>query len=476
MDSIKKTTLEVVERDPSHQTLVRGGRLVTEEGIVFGDLLLGEGLILALGPDLSQEAQGAEIIEAKGSFVIPGAIDVHTHMELQQSPEHRSCDDFFQGSVAAALGGTTTLIDHIGFGPAGCPLHYAIDRYREKGKKAAVDYAFHGVLQHVNESILNELREIIQTEGIPSFKAYSTYAYPLSDHDLFQALRVMKEAKGLLTMHCENDAVTNLLKKEALARGNTEPIWQARTRPAACEKESISRLIDLSALSGGAPIYIVHTSTQEGVAAIQAGRARGIPVAMETCPQYLLLQEGAYTEHGPLEGLKYLMAPPLRSPADQEALWESLADGTCDTVATDHCPFPLEEKKVGEKNFSLAPGGCAGVQERLPLIYTHGVLPGRISLERMVALLCTNPAKIMGLYPQKGTLAVGSDADLVVLGPGSNRPIRAKEQATTCDYSIYEGWGNRLRIHRVISRGETIVKEGVFLGERGRGRFLKRWL
>lgn len=453
--------------------LIRNGRVVTEDGIKEEGILIEEGKITGLGE--IAEIPGLEILDAEGGFVIPGGIDPHTHMELEQSELYRSADDFYTGTVAAALGGTTTIIDHIGFAPAGSSLHHSLEAYHRKAEKAVVDYSFHGVFQHVDEKILRELKDLIEQEGIASFKAYSTYAFKTSDSDIYRILSVMKEAGGLLTMHCENDAVIGILQAESLKAGHTEPIWHARTRPDRTESEAISRLAELSGLAGNAPVYIVHTSTELGMRRIASFQKEGIPIMMETCPQYLLLTEDKYQDQGPSEGLKYIMAPPLRKERDREALWQSLKDGTCQTIGTDHCPFLFQEKLAGLDNFSKAPGGAAGVQERIPLLFTEGFLTGRLSMERLVELTATNPAKIMGLYPKKGTIRVGSDADLVVLREGPEQFIRAKDQASATDYSIYEGFRDLCQIDYVLSRGEIIVEGRQFSGRRARGRFLKRY-
>ncbi len=452
--------------------LIINGHLVTEDGIKQESLRVEGEVIAAMGQ--LDPLPGEEIIDAAGAYVIPGGIDPHTHMELQQSETFRSADDFYTGSVAAALGGTTTIIDHIGFAPAGSPLHHSLDAYREKAKKAAIDYSFHGVIQHVDEAILTELEGLIREEGIASFKAYSTYGFKVGDGDLLQLLRVMKAAGGLLTVHCENDEVTNLLKHELVSEGHTQALYHGRSRPPRTESEFIGRLCELSGLADHAPIYVVHTSTGLGARRMAQQRHEGIPVYMETCPQYLLLTEERYAQGGNAQGLKYIMAPPLRPEADRQDLWTAVIDGTCQTIGTDHCPFMLAEKQRGMEDFTKAPGGAPGVQERIPLLFTEGVLRKRIPLERFVELTSTNAAKIFGLYPKKGVLRVGSDADLVILREGEETTIRAEDQASNCDYSIYEGMTHRTWIDLVLARGEVIVRDGQFLGQRGRGQFLPR--
>ena len=452
--------------------LIINGKLVTEEGILEKSIRIEGERIVAIG-DL--KAQGDdEMLDAKGLFVMPGGIDPHTHMELQQSAEFRSADDFYSGTVAAALGGTTTIIDHIGFGPVGCDLHYSLDQYHEKAKKAVIDYSFHGVIQQVDEAILAELKSLIEDEGIASFKAYSTYGFKIDDESLLKVMRTTKAAGGILAVHCENDAAIQLLKTDMASAGLGDAIWHAKSRPPRVESEYIARVCELSALAGNAPVYIVHTSTELGAKRIQTFKGEGVPVFMETCPQYLLLTEQKYTEGGNSQGIKYIMAPPLRQENDRAALWQSLSNGVCDTIGTDHCPFCYGEKEAGLSDFSKAPGGAPGVQERLALIFTEGVLTGRLTMAEFTDLVSTNPAKVLGLYPRKGTLKVGSDADLVLLKEGPETLISAKTQASVCDYSIYEGMSHKCQIDYVLSRGEIIVAQGEFKGQRGRGRFQMR--
>ena len=454
--------------------IIINGKIVTESDVIEGSLRIDGEKILEIG-QFEPEA-GEEVLDAAGAYVLPGGIDPHTHMELQQSEKFRSADDFYTGTVAAALGGTTTIIDHIGFGPEGCSLSYSLDQYYEKAKKAVIDYSFHGVIQQVNDEILEELRRLIEKEGIASFKAYSTYGFKIDDESLLKVMRVMKAAGGILAVHCENDAAIKLLKTELRAEGKTDAIFHARSRPSRTEAEYISRVGEFSALSGNAPVYIVHTSTEVGTRRIRTFQQEGIPVFMETCPQYLILTEAEYEKNGNAEGVKYIMAPPLREDHDREALWAAMADGTCQTVGTDHCPFCYAEKLEGLDDFAKAPGGAPGVQERISLLFTEGLLTGRLTLRQFTDLISSNAAKILGLYPRKGVLKKGSDADILILKEGSPRTIRAAAQASVCDYSIYEGRQHRCQIDYVLSRGEIIASGGEFKGERGRGRFQPRFI
>ncbi|MDD7267421.1 MAG: dihydropyrimidinase [Lachnospiraceae bacterium] len=453
--------------------LIRGGTIVAEGAVYQADIVIEDETIAAIGR--FPESEFDEIMEAGGMYIFPGFIDPHTHMELQQSPKYRACDDFYSGTVAAAMGGTTMIVDHIAFGPAGCRLHHSIDQYHELAKKAVIDYSFHGVLQHVDDDILKELADIVTNEGIPSFKAYTTYGFKLEDRDLYRVLQVMKQTNGLLTVHCENDAITNWLRQECIEHGQHEPIYHAKSRPNATETEAAKRLMQLAVMADEAPLYIVHTSARESLWAVEDARAQGQQnVYVETCTQYLTLTEEKYKQGGACEGVKYLMAPPLRSQEDQEALWQGLADGSIQVVATDHCPFMLAEKLDGAEDFTKAPGGAPGVEERGLLLYSEGVAGGRISLTRFVELMSTNAAKIFGMYPKKGTLLPGSDADLVIFDPQKKTVLSQETLHSVCDYTPYEGWQVEGGIKAVFARGKKIVEDGRFLGERGDGRFVPR--
>lgn len=321
--------------------VIKGGTVCFGEEHFQADITLRDGKIWSIGGGLHRGSE--EVIDADGMYVCPGGIDPHTHMDLQQSPQYRACDDFYSGGVAAACGGTTTIIDHMAFGPDGCSLRYPFEQYKKLAATCPIDYSFHGVFQHVDESVLRELYELIE-EGFPSFKAYTTYGYPMGDADLMRILPVMKSHGGLLTVHAESDGMTNYLR-QALSPDELSPIGQARTRPNEAEASAVGEVLSAARACGDAPVYIVHTSAHESVDRICLSRKEGQRnVYAETCPQYLLLTEDKFTEGGPLEGIKYMMAPPLRKKVDNDALWQALRDGTVQVVATDHCPFTVEEK------------------------------------------------------------------------------------------------------------------------------------
>lgn len=460
------------------KTLIKNGNVVEADRVFRGDILLEGEQIRSISESGSSEKGDTSsvdrVVDATGRYVLAGAIDVHTHMELQQSEQFCSVDDFYSGTVAAALGGTTTIVDHIGFGPAGCPLHHSIDRYHQKGKKSAVDYSFHGVLQHIDDEILTELEDIVRQGGIPSFKGYTTYGFKMEDDDLYRIMLTMKKAGGLLTVHAENDRIIAYLRKRFLAEGKTDPIYHALSRPAQTESEAVARLAHISELAGDAPLYIVHLSTKEGLRAIKDARARGLKnIHAETCPQYLMLTENNYNQEAD-QGLKYIMAPPLRCEEDQKALWKALENGEIQVVATDHCPFMLAEKMVGKGDFTKAPGGAAGVEERVAILFSEGVKKGRISLVTFVKLISTQPAELFGMGHCKGRLLPGYDGDVMILNDKQSKVLSAKTGHSRCDYSIYEGMRVDCSIDEVFLRGKHIVSQGQFLGERGEGRFVHR--
>ena len=415
-----------------------------------------------------------QVIDAAGKYVLPGAVDVHTHMDLDVGFT-RACDDFYTGTVAAACGGTTTIVDHMAFGPKGCSLWHQVEEYhRLADGKAVVDYGFHGVLQHVNSDILAEMKEIADAEGITSFKAYMTYADRLDDEALFQALRKAKEEGIVVAAHCENDGVINLLRKEYVSMGLTAAKYHPLSRPAHAEAEAVNRFLHLAAMAGDAPSYIVHLSSKEGLAEVmKARRERQQHVGVETCTQYLMLTDSFYED--PSEGLKAVMSPPLRRADDNEALWQALADGIIDVIGTDHCPFLFAtQKQRGAEDFTLCPNGAPGVQERLNVIYSEGVAGGRITLPQLVRSCSANPARLFGLYPRKGTLQPGADADLVIFDPDREHVFYAKDIRGAADYSCYEGMKLKGAVETVMLRGKVIARDGNFCGSKGDGQYLKR--
>lgn len=454
------------------RTIIKNGTIVTESETFRGDLLIEDGVVKALGADLC--ADGAEVIDAAGKYVLPGAVDVHTHMDLQAGA-HRAVDDFYTGTVAAACGGTTTIVDHMAFGPKGCSLWHQVEEYhRLADGKAVIDYGFHGVLQHVDEQVLKEMGEIAEKEGITSFKAYLTYDFKLSDADMFRVFQQAKKDGIVIPIHCENDGVVNYLRAYYKSQGCTDPIYHAKSRPARCEAEAVSRMLHLAAMAGDAPLYVVHLSTAAGLEELRRAKKHGQKhVGVETCTQYLVLTEDAYRD--PQEGLKAIMSPPLRTGKDCEALWKGLQDRVIDTVATDHCPFNFKkEKQFGVGDFTACPNGAPGVEERLPVMYSEGVAKGRLSICDLVRVLCAEPSRMYGLYPRKGNLQPGADADVVILDPDRKHVLTHADMHGAVDYTCYEGMELQGAIDLVLSHGQVVVKDNQFVGKKGDGRYLKR--
>ena len=456
------------------KTWIRGGTVATENEAYRGDILIEDGRIREVLKEGGSRADGAQVIDAAGKIVLPGAVDIHTHMDLDVGIA-RVIDDFYTGTVAAACGGTTTIVDHMAFGPKGCsPWHQVREYHRLADGNAVVDYGFHGVLQHVDSEVLDDMAEIAKEEGITSFKIYMTYDYRLDDLDLMKVLERAAREHILIAAHCENHGIVTYFRERFVREGKTQTKWHPVSRPAGAEAEAVSRLLYLARAAGEAPVYVVHLSTRSGLEEIRKARAAGQRhFGAETCPQYLLLDERMYND--PREGLKAIMAPPLRRQEDRDALWGALAGGELDTVATDHCPFTFaKQKQQGAQDFTKCPSGAPGVEERLILLYSEGVEKGRITLPQLVRYACANPARVAGLYPRKGTIEAGADADLVILDPEKEWTMSRERLHGNADYTCYEGMKIRGAVERVLLRGRTVALDGQFTGERGGGLYLRR--
>ncbi|MEM1485812.1 dihydropyrimidinase [Oscillospiraceae bacterium PP1C4] len=451
--------------------LIKNGMVVSDSQTFLADVLIEDEKISLIGVNL--ECADAQVIDAAGKYVIPGAVDVHTHMDLQAGA-HRAVDDFYDGTVAAACGGTTTIVDHIAFGPKGCSLWHQVNEYHKLAEnKAVIDYGFHGVIQHVDDKILEEMEEISQA-GITSFKIYMTYDFKLSDMEIYRVLKKAKEIGAVIAVHAENDGIINYLRACYKQQGLGTPAYHPKSRPAGCEAEAISRMFHIAAMADDAPVYIVHLSSGKGLLEVRkAFEEHQKHIGIETCIQYLMLTDERYSDEE--NALKYVMSPPLRKQEDCDALWKGIEDGTVQVVATDHCPFHFDTKKqFGAKDFTSCPNGAPGVEERVRLMFSEGVMKNKISIHKFVEVLCTNPSKMFGLYPQKGTILPGSDADIVIIDPSKRGVITHEKMHGASDYSAYEGFEVLGDIDLVIQRGEIIVRDNQFLGKKGSGRFIKR--
>jgi dihydropyrimidinase len=453
------------------KTLIKSGQIVTAVDNYFADVLIDGGRIEVIGKTLDIEADS--IIDATGKLVIPGGIDPHTHMELPFGGTFAS-DDFRTGTVAAAHGGTTTIID-FAVQYHGESLIQAVDNWHKKAEgKTAIDYGFHLITTDLPDDRLPELRRLI-SEGVMSFKMFMAYpgVFLVDDATIFRAMRAAGDAGGLICMHAENGIVINEIIKHALAEGKTAPKYHALTRPTKAEAEGVHRAIAIAEMAES-PVYIVHLSCKDALDEVRQARDRGLPAFAETCPQYLFLDDSLYEQEG-FEGAKYVMTPPLRDAANQGALWQGLAGNDLQVISTDHCPFCFkEQKELGRDDFTKIPNGGPGVEHRMSLIYNGGVVAGRIGLNRFVELTSTAAAKIFGLFPRKGTIAVGSDADVVVFDPNKEAVISASTHHMNVDYSAYEGARVRGVVDTVLSRGKVVVQGGKYLGTPGDGQFLKR--
>lgn len=458
--------------------LIKNALIATASDVYKGDIYIKDSVISQIGENLVIEnEEKEEIIDAKGNYVIPGGIDVHTHFSLDVGIAV-SNDDFRTGTIAAACGGTTSIVDHIGQGPVGSTLRSRIEHYHGLAEgKAVIDYSFHGVIAYdTDEQKLKDMKELIE-EGIESYKIYMTYGQRIDDEGAIKVLKTAKENNAIVSVHPENHDTIEFLKKYYVENGMTSPIYHAKSRPEECEAEAINRIINIAHLLGDAPIYIVHLSSNMGLDYVKMARERGQKnIFVETCTQYLVLDEELYKLPG-TEGLKYVMSPPLRNKANQEKLWQGIKNGDIQVVATDHCPFSYEKEKVpmGKDNFAKCPNGAPGVEARMPVLFSEGVMKGRISINKFVEVTSTNPAKICGMYPKKGSIAVGSDADLVIIDKDRKVTITKDLFHENVDYTSYEGIELQGYPIMTIVRGKVIVRENKFVGDEGYGEFIKRY-
>jgi dihydropyrimidinase len=453
-------------------TIIKHGTVVTATDTYPADVAIFNGKISAVGTDLPT-TNATKIIDATNKLVMPGGIDVHTHLDMPFGGT-TSADDFETGTRAAAFGGTTTLID-FAIQYKGQHLRQAFDTWMSKAtSKAVCDYAFHCIVTDVSGGQLAEMNDLVH-EGVTSFKLFMAYpgVFMLDDGSIFKALRQTAQNGAMICMHAENGSAIDVIVQQVLAEGKKAPKYHALTRPTTAEAEAVGRAVALAEMAG-APIYIVHLSCNDALEKVREARDRGLPVYAETCPQYLYLSLENMDVPG-FEGAKYVFTPPLREKWNQEKLWNGLKRDHLQVVSTDHCPFCFkEQKEMGKDDFTKIPNGGPGVEDRMSLIYSGGVAGGRFSANRFVELVSTTPAKLFGLYPRKGTIAAGSDADLVVFDPKRKHTISAKTHHMRVDYSMFEGIEVTGMPEVVLSRGNVVINGDKFLGRAGAGGFLRR--
>ncbi len=455
------------------RTLITNGTIVTAEGSQTADLLIDGETIVGIGAALAETGVTVdETIDAAGKYVIPGAIDVHTHMELPFGGTFAK-DTFETGTRAAAFGGTTTVVD-FAVQSRGASLREGLDAWHAKAEGNAVaDYGFHMIMSDVNDGTLAEMDQLV-AEGVPDFKLFTAYpgVFYSDDGAIFRAMQQTAKNGGLIMMHAENGMAIDVVAEQTVAAGTTDPIGHGLARKAVFEGEATNRVIRL-AEAAEVPVYIVHLSAKEALEAVRDARDRGTAAFAETCPQYLFLSLDDLG-HG-FEGAKYVCSPPLRTKDNWDELWKGLVKDDLQVVSTDHCPFDFEgQKDLGKGDFRKIPNGLPGVEDRVDLLHDGGVVGGRITRERWVDVISTAPAKLFGMYPRKGSISVGADADLVVYDPQRKRTISARTHHMDVDYSCYEGRTVQGGSDVVLSRGSVIVRDGQFTGQKGHGRFIKR--
>ncbi len=451
------------------RTLIRNGTVVTASEAMKADVVIEDEKVAAIGRDMIVTADIE--IDATDRYVMPGGVDVHTHMDLPFGGSFCS-DDFETGTRAAAFGGTTTIVD-FALQDYGEGLRQGLDRWHEKAKKACTDFGFHMIVREVNDQVLREMDELVG-EGVTSFKLFMAYpgVFMLDDASIFRAMRRAADSGALIMMHAENGGPIDVLVQQFLEEGKTDPVNHGLTRPPVMEGEAVHRVFKLAELAG-TPAYIVHLSSRDALNAVREARDRGMPAFAETCPQYLYLSLDDLARPG-FEGAKFVCSPPLRTADHQEELWKGLQGGDLQVVSTDHAPFNyVGQKDLGKDDFSKIPNGLPSVEDRFTLLY-GGVEGGHIDLNRFVEIVATAPAKMFGLYPRKGTIAPGSDADIVVFDPAVERTISASTHHMNVDYSAYEGRTVRGLPEIVMQRGIVLVDPKGFHGKPGQGTFIPR--
>ncbi len=453
-------------------TLIKNGTIVTASEQYKSDVLIDGEKIVAIGSDLDSRAE--TVVDAEGKYLFPGGIDAHTHFDL---PFMGTNTAGFDTTPAALVGGTTSVIDFTPQ-PAGMSLQDSIVKHREEAieGKTAVDYSLHSmIMDSTVPGIFDEFSALVKA-GVPTIKMFLAYKgtpFMVDDATLFKGLEAAKDVGMLPTIHAENGDVVSLLQEKLLAAGKTDPKYHAESRPAIVEVEATARAASL-AQAADAPIFIVHVSCEGAMLAIRNARQQGVDIFGETCPQYLVLDESYLAKPG-FEGAKYVCSPALRPEFNQEPLWQALNNGWLQTVGSDHCGFNMKgQKDMGTEKFTGIPNGTPGVENRLAILYTYGFLQGKLSLQRMVDAFATAPAKLFGMYPRKGSIVIGGDADIVVFDPAYQGKISVETSLHGVDYSAYEGFNEKGRADKVFLRGKLVADGGKFIGQLGQGQFIER--
>jgi dihydropyrimidinase len=454
-------------------TLIQNGTVVTADRTFAADVLIEGATIKEVRKGIAANAADT-VVDATGMLVLPGGIDVHTHLDMPFGGT-TSSDDFETGTRAAALGGTTTIVD-FAIQAKGTKMRSALDTWWGKAEgKACIDYGLHMIVTDLGTSGLEDMDDMVR-EGVASFKLFMAYPGVLmvDDATIFKALQQTAKNGALICMHAENGSAIDVIVQQALAEGKTAPIYHALTRPTRAEAEAVHRAIALAEMAG-VPVYIVHLSSEDALNQVREARDRGLPAFAETCPQYLLLSLEDNMKGESFEDAKYVFTPPLREKKNQPKLWDGLRHDHLQVVSTDHCPFCFaDQKALGKDDFTKIPNGGPGIEHRLQLLHHYGAGEGKISLQRFVEITSTAPARIFGMYPKKGTIAEGSDADLVIWDPEAEYVISAATHHMRCDFSMFEGYRVKGNARQVFSRGELVVEDGKFLGKPGRGEYLRR--
>jgi dihydropyrimidinase len=450
--------------------LIKNGRVITADADYVADIFIEGETVKTIGDKLSVQAD--KVIDASGMLLFPGGIDPHVHLDMPFMGTFSS-DTHETGTRAALFGGTTTVIDFV-LQQQGHSLHEALAQWNSRAQGTAVgDYSFHMAVTDYNDNTKKEIQQMVEEEGITSFKTFMAYkgALMIDDRQMVALMQEVKQQGGLVTVHATNGDMIDYLVTKHRSEGKLSPLYHYLSQPEITEAEASGRFADMSNYTG-CPGYIVHLTCEGALNAVRNATRRNQHVFVETCIQYLLLDASLYEKD--FEGAKWVMSPPLREKKDQETLWAGINQGLVNVVATDHCPFMWQQKLIGEKDFSKIPNGHPAIENRMELLYGEGVHKGKITLNRFVEVACTNPAKIFGMFPRKGTIAVGSDADIVIFDPNEKHTISSKTHHMNVDYSAYEGWPLTGKVKTVVLRGQVAIDNNKCLVEKGYGKFIKR--